>query len=125
MGSTTSKSRCAALNSRGEPCGAPPLEGERFCYWHSPTTLEQRQAARSRGGKARHGRSLAEPVDGREFKTLSDMVDVLSDAIRSTLGLEPSVSLNRCIGYLCRCWSDVYAVGELEARVQRLEEVVK
>jgi hypothetical protein len=91
---------------------------------HSPETVEERQEARSRGGKARHGRGLSEPVGGREFKSLGDIVDMLSLAIRSTLSLEPSVSRNRALGYLARAWADVYEVGELEERLDRLEEEV-
>jgi hypothetical protein len=92
---------------------------------HSPETVEERQDARSRGGRARHGRSLEVVVDAeREFKTLSDMVGMLSDAIKATLALENSVSRNRALGYLARAWADVYEVGELEGRVQRLEEEV-
>ncbi len=25
---------CAGVNKRGEPCGAPAVEGSRFCRWH-------------------------------------------------------------------------------------------
>ena len=116
---------CAATRVNGAECNAYALSGSRFCWWHCPDALEARQEARSRGGRARHGRDLSgvgEEVAGREFRSLSDMVDVLSLAIRSTLSLEPSISRNRCIGYLCRCWSDVYTVGEIEARIERLEE---
>jgi len=123
---TSTSKFCVATRVNGEPCNAYALSGSQFCYWHAPETAEQRQESRSRGGRARHGRSLIvdEEVAGREFKSLTDMVDVLSLAIRSTLSLEPSVSRNRALGYLCRCWSDVFEVGELEQRLVRLEEAL-
>ena len=121
---TSTSKFCAATRVNGEECNAYALSGSRFCWWHCPDALEARQEARSRGGRARHGRDLSgvgEEVAGREFRSLSDMVDVLSLAIRSTLSLEPSVSRNRALGYLARCWSDVFQVGELEQRLSRLE----
>jgi len=119
---------CKATTKDGKPCQAPCVNGSEFCFWHDPGHAEERAAARRRGGHARHGRtlSLGERVDDgdRQFRTLDDMVALLEVAIRATLTLENSISRNRCLGYLARCWSDVYETGELEQRLRILEEAM-
>lgn len=117
--------RCKATNARGEPCGAPALHGSDWCFWHDPALAKERAAARRKAGKNRRrgaaDPSFAEAMESREFRTLEDIVGLLGVTIRQTLALENSVSRNRALGYLSRCWADVYRVGEIERRVEVLE----
>jgi hypothetical protein len=126
---TTSK-QCRAKNRYGEPCGAFAVNGSDYCYWHDPAKAKARAEARRRGGQARHGRKLgqtgglAERLEERQFRTLADMIALLEVAVRQTLSLENSIARNRCLGYLARCWADLYQAGELEERVTMLEKAI-
>lgn len=119
---------CKATNARGEPCGAPALEGSDFCFWHDPAKAKARAAARQKAGRnRRRGKadpSFAEAMQERDFRTLEDIVGLLEVAIHQTLELENSVSRNRALGYLARSWADVYETGELERRLEVLEDEI-
>ena len=43
------KPRCSALNSRGKPCNAPPIQPEGLCFGHHPKADEWRK----KGGRPR------------------------------------------------------------------------
>jgi hypothetical protein len=126
----TNASLCKAKRKDGEPCGAYSLHGSAFCFSHDPTKAKERALARRRGGQARHGRKvgqaggLAARLESRQFRTLADMTALLEIAVRQTLELENSISRNRCLGYLARCWVNLYEAGELEERVKVLEKQI-
>lgn len=129
--STANPKLCASLRKDGKPCEAFAVHGSAFCFHHDPGKAAERAAARSAGGKARHGRQVKQPggladkVGDRQFRTLADMVILVEIAARSTLNLENSVARNRCLGYLARCWADLYQAGELEERLAALERTVQ
>ena len=116
---------CKATNMRGEPCAASVGIGSGYCFWHDPAKAAERASARKRGGYNRRrggDPTFAERMEGRQFRTLEDMVCLMEVAIRSTLALENSVSRNRTLGYLAGQWARVFEVGELERRLQVLEQ---
>lgn len=125
---TSTARQCKARRKDGQPCQAWVCAGSHYCFHHDPAKAKERAEARRRGGQARHGRTvgqvggLGERLTDRQFQTLADMVALLEIAVWQTLKLENSVSRNRCLGYLARCWSDLYEAGELEERVVALEE---
>jgi hypothetical protein len=126
--SNASNRRCEATNARGEPCGAWAMHGSRYCYFHDPAMAVARRQSNAKGGKARQGRvigpadpTFVEEVGHRHFRTLADIVAMLEVAIRQTLVLENSIRRNRTLGYLARCFADVYETGELERRLEDVE----
>jgi len=84
----------------------------------------ERKAARSKGGRARHGRRISqqgsnEPVT---VATISDVIHLLARAINDALALENSIARARCLGYLAGAVCKALEVGDLEARITALEE---
>jgi len=127
---TSTAKYCVATRRDGQPCQAYACADSDYCFAHDPAKAKQRARARAKGGRARHGRTVGAPGDlaeleTRPFKTLQDMTALLEIAVRETLRLENSISRNRCLGYLARCWADLYQAGELEQRIEAIEQLLE
>jgi len=121
--STGNGRRCAALTRDGTPCQAWAGDGSKFCYWHDPERAEDRQRARAKGGRARHGRTV-NPPGGRgpvTIETAADVLPILQRAINDVLALENSISRARALGYLAGQVVKAFEVTELQERVEVLE----
>lgn len=126
MVTTAQAKRCQALNRRGEPCGGYAGAGSVFCFSHDPARAAERKAARSRGGRARHGRRLGAgggaPV---EIENVADVVRLVERAINDLLILENSVQRSRTLGYLAGVAIKALEIGDLEARLSEIERVLR
>jgi len=117
---------CKARNRRGEPCGVRSLPDSDFCWFHDPDKAHERQEARSRGGRARHGRTLGvdghhDAREGVRLESVADVVQLLEETVLDVLQLENSVSRARCVGYLAGIAVRALEVSDLEARLTKLE----
>ena len=128
MASTASRgSLCKASNKRGGPCGAYALHGSAYCFAHDPTRAADRYGARSRGGRARHGRSLGAVATGDQgvkLASMGDVVALLQETVRDVLTLENSIARGRCVGYLAGIAVKALEVSDLEDRIASLEAKV-
>jgi hypothetical protein len=98
--------RCQAITQEGTPCQAYALAGSDYCFHHDPARAAERRQARSKGGRARHGRHIgpvgqAEPV---VLDTMADVATLLERAINETLQLENSIQRARTLGYLANLY---------------------
>jgi len=116
----TTGNRCEAVKANGEPCGAFAVRGSRFCFAHCPERAQERRAAQSRGGRARHRRVLQDG-DRVHLETVADVVAVLESALGELVTLEPSVAKSRAVGYLCGQAVRALELSDIEARVAALE----
>jgi len=116
---------CKATTKDGQPCRAWALHGSDFCFQHDPSKAQERKEARSKGGRARHGRKL-DADRGRvvQLDTLADVVRLVEGAVGDLLQLENSVSRARAVGYLAGIAVKALQVSELEERIARLEREV-
>jgi hypothetical protein len=119
--------KCQATTKNGTPCQAYALAGSDYCFHHDPAQATQRLAARSKGGRARHGRHIgpvgqSEPV---ELDTMADVATLLRQTINDTLNLENSLQRARTIGYLSGLFIKALDVAVLEQRVIALEHVLE
>ena len=123
---STATQICQAKTKSGDPCQNPTIHGRPFCWWHDPELAEQRAEARSKGGRARHGRRIGTVRDGGQVQinSLSDVVDLVTSEINAVRGLEVSISRGRAIGYLAGVLVQVYTQSELEQRIAALEEKI-
>lgn len=112
---------CQATRKDGRPCGSWALTGSSFCFMHDPTRSAERQEARSRGGRARHGRTLTTSTGAVALGSVADVVKVLEGELGALLSLEGSVARARAVGYLCGQAVRALEVSELEARIAALE----
>jgi hypothetical protein len=101
-----------------------PLTDSRFCYAHDPSRARDRAKSRKKGGhnrqtpKAGTTNSDIAPVPLRD---VSAVQDVLEAVLRDTLVQENSARRSRTVGYLLGIALKAIEIGELEARVEALE----
>ncbi len=114
---------CKFVKPNGEPCQAKCMTNSDYCYWHSPDVATKRAEARKKGGRNRlagkqsnHGRY--------SIKTVDAVLKALEDALNDAINLENSHARARTIGYLCQISLKALEVGELERRLEALEEKV-
>jgi hypothetical protein len=119
--------KCQATTQNGTPCQAYALAGSDYCFHHDPARSSQRREARSKGGRARHGRHIgpvgqAEPI---ELDTMADVAALLRHVINDTLKLENSLQRARTIGYLSGLFLKALDMAALEQRVIALEHALE
>ena len=70
---------CKAITSRGTRCKARALEGQEWCYNHSPHSAEQRREHASAGGKSRSRQvtevSRIEAIDKQLKRVTQDVIE--------------------------------------------------
>ena len=115
--------QCEFIKPGGEPCKAYALLNLDYCFWHNPETASKRALAQKRGGQNR--RAGKQSNHGRySIKTTDDIAKALEDALNDACGLENSHARARTIGYLCQISLRALEVGELEKRLEALEQSI-
>ena len=114
---------CEFVKSDGEPCQAKCMTNSDYCYWHNPDMAASRGEARKKGGQNR--RAGKQSNHGRySIKTTDEILRALEDALNDACNLENSHARARTIGYLCQISLKALEAGELERRLEALEEKV-
>lgn len=113
--------QCEAITASGTQCRAAAMAGSKYCFMHDPAQAAARAAARSRGGKARHGRKLAGNGPAVTLATVGDVVSVLEDELSSLLTLEVSVSRARAVAYLGSVAARALEVSVFEPLLAEIE----
>ena len=125
---------CTERRKDGNPCGMPPLADSEFCFAHDPRNRREAQAARRKGGVARqiNQRGRAAKNTGEKsgeksgnppplLRSVTDIQEVLEQAVGDVLALENSALRSRTLGYLSQIALRALEVGDLEARLNALE----
>ena len=117
---------CRFQKPNGEPCQATPMRGENFCFWHSPEHAEEAAEARRLGGLRRRKERITQGA--YDFDGLEDVTKIrrlLEIAVVDTLALESSIARSRALAYLAQMALRALEVGELEDRIDALEEAMR
>ena len=110
--------RCTATRRDGQPCAAPALPGERFCFVHHPGRAEEQRAGREKGGR---GKATAARAGKMVPAVLRPVLDTLLAALDETKAGTLDPRRATALGGLARAIVAVYQVGALEERVAALE----
>lgn len=107
-------SACSFIKRTGERCRAQATTGSEWCWAHAPELAEERDRARSRGGRtAGRGR----PKGGKELAGIKHQLQDLADGV-----LEGRV--DRADGaVVAQLLNTLLRAVETERRVKELEEV--
>lgn len=125
---TSTARSCQAQTRSGVPCKASALANSDYCFTHDPHTADERRAARSKGGAARHGRAIGTtdaPAELVKVETTADIVQLIGRAINDALSLENSLNRARTIGYLALAACKALELDQLADRVAALEAILK
>lgn len=117
--------RCAYRLPSGEPCGSPPLTNGEYCLMHSPEHASEVQEARRLGGLRRKREvTLSGAYDFEGLETVAGIRRLIEVAVLDTLGAENSLARCRTLAYLAQVALHALEAGDLENRVNVLEQAV-
>ncbi len=116
---------CHFLKGDGARCAAPPLREGDFCLMHSPEHAAEVAEGRRLGGlRRRREVAIGGAYDFDGLTSVPQVRRLLDVAAVDTLGLENSLGRSRTLGYLAQIALKALEVGELEARLAAIEEVL-
>lgn len=98
------------------------MAGADWCWFHAPDRDADRRAARSRGGVARHGRTLATGARSVQLGSVADVVKVVERALSDLLSLENSIARARAVAQLAGAALKALELAQLEQRILALEQ---
>lgn len=116
---------CKALTKQGKYCPNKP-SANGYCFTHDPTRGKERAQARKLGGtrnRVAHGGD-AEGLP-KQIRTLTDVLTVLDYTLAETLPMENSIQRGRLLVALAHAFVEAIKTGELEARVEAIENTLK
>ncbi|MEK7458333.1 MAG: hypothetical protein AAB612_02505 [Patescibacteria group bacterium] len=120
--------QCQSTKSNGKPCKAQAVNESEFCFSHDPALREAKLEAVTNGGKARRQYlSINHPI---EIKTIEDIKQLLAETIQGVwAGTISARQPANTLGFLARCYLDVYEKIEVEGRIiaieKKLEELTR
>ena len=112
--------RCE-YQKNGKSCKAYALHNSTYCFIHDPQNVKKRAEARKKGGFHRRVIKRAE----HEYYAISSIKDIntiLEKAINEACSLESSQSQLRVLAYLCQTALKGLELGNLEERLNVIEE---
>jgi hypothetical protein len=106
-------------------CKNYALTGDEFCFFHSTKKAKQRAEAQRKGGK----KALSEKkrvLQGSsiEIKNTSDIVELLNETINQVRTGEIEVKIANAVGYLSGICLKALEQGDIEKRLEALEDKV-
>ena len=113
-------SQCIHVKN-GEKCQAYAIKGSEYCFIHDPGSAKKRAEARKKGGFNRRVLK-SNQHEYHPIKTVNDVNVILESAINEARSLESSQSQLRTVGYLCHIALKGQELGNLEERVNAIEE---
>ncbi len=134
---------CRAKTRSGKPCkaGAGPSG---FCLWHDPARRSEAQAARSKGGFARHKNHVANEAvraltvlgaaisenEGQlpvavEIQNPGDLMLVVQKAINDCLLLPNSIARARTLGQLASVGSQIWQAVVMSRDLDEIKTIVQ
>ncbi len=117
--------QCAFRGPTGKPCQAAPLHDGQFCLMHSPEHAQEVQEARRLGGlRRRREATVSGAYDFEGLETVAGIRRLIHVAVIDTLGMENSLSRSRTLAYLVMVALKALEVGNLEDRINILEQAV-
>src|SRR5574341_33272 len=117
--------RCKANTKNGEPCGAYALADSDYCYMHDTARGADRAAARKLGGlhrRVNHGWGDISALP-KQIRTLTDVLALLDYVLAEAIPLENSIARTRALIALAAEFTNAIRGGDIEARLQALEEL--
>ncbi|MGB7061149.1 MAG: hypothetical protein WBF13_02200 [Candidatus Zixiibacteriota bacterium] len=106
-------------------CKNYALTGDDYCFFHSPRKAKQRADAQRKGGK----KALADKKrvlknSDIQIETTSDVVKLLNETINQVRTGQIEVKIANSVGYLSGICLKALEQGDLEKRLEALEEKV-
>lgn len=121
-----SGSTCAFLRLDGSRCDTNALPDSGLCFFHDPALAKEASDARRLGGlRRRREGSVSGAYDFLGLDSVPAIRRLLEIAALDTLALDNSLARSRTLVQVAVAAIRMLEVGELEARLERLQETVR
>jgi hypothetical protein len=111
--------KCRAKTKAGKPCGAPAVEGTKFCVMHSPGRAAQL------GAKGGRRRTVYNPDGLKQFEapqTAADLRDLLAQSIIEIRAGKMDPRMANAISYVGTGFLRAVELADIERRLEQLEQ---
>jgi hypothetical protein len=106
-------------------CKNYALTGDEFCFFHSPKKAKERAQAQRKGGKKALGEKKRVLVGSNiQIKNTIDVITLLNETINQVRTGEIEVKIANAVGYLSGICLKALEQGDIEKRLEVLEEKV-
>ena len=120
------KRQCIFHLSSGRQCKAAALKDSEFCWVHSPERSKERQEACRLGGLRRKREStISSAYQFESLDSVEGIRRIVLIAVLDALSMENSTSRARILAYLAQVALHTLEVGDIETRIETLEEMAK
>ena len=116
--------QCQHIKANGIRCGAHAITGSQYCFFHDPKKAKQRTAARKAGGHKSKAAVLSPETPDHQLGTLTDVVSLLGETINQVRRGEIDPRVSNAVGYLTNVLIKALEQGNLEERLNALEDTV-
>jgi hypothetical protein len=114
---------CKGKTKSGKPCRMKPISGSDYCFTHNPVTRRAQAVARKLGGANRHTPHFADPTTlPAQVESLPDAHKLLTYTLAEVAGMDNSIARARILLALYDSFVKSFEIGELEKRIQALEQ---
>jgi len=97
--------------------------GARYCFIHDPSQAKKRAQARKKGGENRYTPHFADPSKlPANVAGLEDANKILGYTLAEVIGMDNSIARARVLLALYDSFVKSFEIGELEKRIQALEQ---
>ena len=114
--------KCKFTKPDGKKCQAWAMTGKDFCFSHDPDKKQERSLACSKGGMT--PKKNLHPLPKVKLKEQKDVARLLAKTINEVRTGEIELKVATCIGYLSNILIKALSQGELENRLEALEETI-
>jgi hypothetical protein len=117
---------CKGVNKDGKPCRATVRSGGDFCLFHAPNLdlAAKRAEGRRSGGKSRSRKAVVLSADTPDLplRSVADVIDLLGQTINQVRTGQLDARIGNCLGVLAGTLLRAIEGGELEKRMEEVEE---
>jgi len=116
--------KCIYIKEDGGQCNAFAMEGSQYCYLHNPNiSPEEKRINQTKGGKSNTIKVNAS-LPLVKVKTPQDVAGLLEMTINEVRSGELDPRIANTIGYLTGHLIKAIEVGEVEKRINAIEEAI-
>jgi len=116
--------KCIYIKEGGQQCNAYAMESSQYCYLHNPDiSEEEKRVNQTKGGKTNLVK-VTQSLQLFKVKTSQDVAGLLEQTINEVRSGELDPRIANTIGYLTGHLIKAIEVGEVERRINAIEEVI-
>ena len=116
--------KCRHIKSDGRRCQANAMADSEHCFFHDPAKARQRTAARRAGGEKGRAIVLAAETPDAPLDSVGDLVLLLGQTVNQVRRGELDPKIANAVGYLTGILLKALEVGEVERRLEALEQTL-